>query len=353
VGIESLTPVARALARGSLGLADRETLLVVSDGRGPDELAVAFTIAAGEVGAGAIVLKHEPLTAHPLVEYCWFAGRSLKPPLDVPPVVLAAVLEADAVCFLSCDLELMFGDELRNALREGGARAILLPYLDAPSARRLLPAAAAEIGELHASTRRFGDIFRRSTEAHVRSPGGTDLRLRIGEHETRCHDGIPQAGSLQVMPAGQVAVVPDERSANGTLVVDRTIADGSYRALAEAIVFTVEEGVVVSVAGGAEARLTARFLEAAGDDRAYHLTELGIGTNPVCRQRGVNAPTEDTHAAGVVSFALGCDTHIGGVTPGPFHIDMTMHAATLELDGTAVVRDGALVEQTAAVTEAR
>ena len=72
----------------------------------------------------------------------------------------------------------------------------------------------------------------------------------------------------------------------------------------------------------------------------YHITEVGLGTNKRCIQCGVAAPAEDTHGAGSVTFALGCDVHLGGSTKGPAHIDCTTHMGNFQVNGIDIVKDG-------------
>lgn len=93
-----------------------------------------------------------------------------------------------------------------------------------------------------------------------------------------------------------------------------------------------------------EAKRVGRFLASLDDDgEAYHLTELGVGTNKRCKLTGVAGPAEDTHTLGCVSLALGADIHLGGETRSACHLDMTMRSATLKLDGQLIVERGRLV----------
>ena len=82
----------------------------------------------------------------------------------------------------------------------------------------------------------------------------------------------------------------------------------------------------------------------------YHITEIGLGTNSRCIRCGVAAPAEDTHAAGSVTFALGCDVHIGGSTRAPAHIDCTTAGGNLEVGGVEVVRGGEILIEAPSLT---
>jgi leucyl aminopeptidase (aminopeptidase T) len=125
-------------------------------------------------------------------------------------------------------------------------------------------------------------------------------------------------------------------------VIDRSVNAPHFTQLSGPIDLRVEDGVVVDISGGADAQELSRWLASLDDPHVYNLTELGIGTNRRCHLAGVAAPCEDTHTLGCVSFALGADVHLGGVVSAPCHVDMTMRAATLELDGRRLVDAGAL-----------
>jgi leucyl aminopeptidase (aminopeptidase T) len=126
-------------------------------------------------------------------------------------------------------------------------------------------------------------------------------------------------------------------------VVDRTLSAHDYKMLDEPIVLTVKGGNVVDIQGGLEARRLARWFVELASPGMYHVTELSFGTNPRCSPDRRGYVTEDTHALGTASLALGSDRHWQGNVQAPAHCDMTMRSATFELDGTVVVEDGRLL----------
>lgn len=149
-------------------------------------------------------------------------------------------------------------------------------------------------------------------------------------------------GGMELLPAGQVICCPDKGTVNGKLVLDRSLMAHEYTRLYESVELTVKNGYVEDIRGGNEAERLKTFLESLGDREIYNVTELGIGTNPRCRFAGICAPAEDTHARGMATLALGNDTHLGGKTHAPCHIDSTMWFPTLELDEEVVVARGRL-----------
>lgn len=343
LSVYSVMPQARTAVCHNLQLAQGESLAVVSDGTVSQEFAQAVRIAAAEAGGEVIYVEYEPVAYRPLKEYCFFAGRSLKEPLKVPEVLAAALHAADAIFLLISDMELMFSPSMKELMNEG-KRVLMVFYLDTPAIRRMLFDNVRDVDDIRQKVERYGDLFEQGRTARVTSEEGTDLTLTLGQWEVRRRTGVPRPGEFQILPPGQITRVPDDGSANGTLVIDRTVAANDYKALTEPIRMQVRDGNVVEIEGGMEARLLREFLESLNDPRVYHLTELAMGTNPKCKFSGIGAPAEDTHARGTVSFALGCDTHIGGGTPAPVHIDMTMRFPSLTIDEHEIIRNGKLVE---------
>lgn len=341
-------PPARLLPQATCALRDHmrvrpgEKLAILWDETVSRSLFEAIRMAAQELEAESTTLTFAPLAYRPIQEYGLFAGRSLQAPLRLPVILKQALLAADCFLLLCSDTELLFSEDLKEVLR-AGKRGLFLPYMDSFNAERMLFTTSQEVEAQARLVDAVGECFEGATEAHVTSKEGTDLRLKLGQWNTLRRKGLPRPGELMFLPAGNVARNPDEGSANGTLVIDRTICANDYKELHEPIIFTIEGGYVSWIEGGMEAKLLAEFLKSLNDPRAYHLTELAVGTNPRCKWSGIGAPSEDTHVLGTVAFALGCDTHIGGGTPGPVHIDMTMRFPTLMIGERTIVQDGRLM----------
>lgn len=337
-----LLPHARVALTSYLNVKPGERLVLAGDETASYSLFEAFRIAAELEGVPAVDVIFRPLAEREIREYGLFAGRSLMEPLHIPDPLLSALSSCDAFVLLGSDTELLFSPDLKSVLA-GGGRGLLLPYHNAHYAYRLLFRDAAAAREQADVIDAVGRIVDAGSDVHVWSEEGTDLRMQLGEYRTLWRGGAVKAGELQILPAGNIARVPDAESLGGTLVIDRTICANDYKELVEPIVLEVAAGKVTQVTGGLQAKLLRTFLESLNDERAYHLTELGIGTNPLCRWSGIGAPSEDTHQAGTVAFALGCDTHVGGVTPAPVHIDMTMRFPSLSVDGQQIIGEGRLL----------
>lgn len=340
--VHGLFAHAACALRDNLRVQAGEQIAILWDETVSRQLYEAFRVAAAALETRAITLTYEPLAYRPINEYGLFAGRSLKEPLHLPPVLHSALHAADAFVLLCSDTELLFSPDLKEVLA-AGRRGLFLPYLDSFTAERLLFTTPDEVDAQARLVNAVGDLFEGTEEATVTSREGTDLRMRVGQEKVMRRKGITGPGDLMFLPAGNVARAPDDGSAEGTLVIDRTICANDYKELREPIRLQIEAGQVVAIDGGMEAKLLREFLASLDDERAYHLTELAVGTNPLCKFSGIGAPSEDTHVLGTVAFALGCDTHVGGRVPGPVHIDMTMRFPSLRIGSNDIVRDGHLL----------
>lgn len=335
---------AKAVLLGSLSLRQGDEVLIIWDETVSADLVEGLRCAAIYAGIRPYLFVYSPLSYRPMAELGLFASASLLPDgVALPPGLLTALRSCPAIVLATSDMEMMsmFSPAFREILA-GGTRVAALAYLTTESAVRLLPDDLEEVISLSELTNRGAALLAGAREVRVTSPAGTDISLRVGQYKGKTSDGVIVPGQRQLLPAGQVTRVPDDGTASGTIVIDRSIAANDFKPLRDAVTFTVKDGYVTSIDGTLEAANLRHWLASQDNQEIYHLTELAFGTNSRCRLTGVAAPCEDTHTAGCVSFALGADVHIGGRTNAPAHIDMTMRDATLELDGMAIVKDGTL-----------
>ena len=339
---------ARVALRHSALMETEDQVLIVCDGTVSSRILNAFAMAANADGAKVCRVTYNPQLYIPMKRYCLFAGVSLSLSRAEPPApVRAALREADIIVVLTSDMTLAFSSAYQEALTRG-KRIISSNYLTEENMLFLFPESGQEVMELDELTRAVGRAFEAKGPVRFTSPAGTDFECSFGQYRPRCDGGtvrklFPSAAKRTLIPGGQVDRVPDDKSARGCISLDRSIAARQYRELSEPIKLEIEEGYVREISGGWEAHDLKRFLEELGGGEMYHLTEVAVGTNKRCIRCGMAAPAEDTHAAGSVTIALGCDVHIGGSVSAPAHIDCTTHRGTLQVGGFDIVRDGKIL----------
>ena len=203
----------------------------------------------------------------------------------------------------------------------------------------------------------------RSVALEIENPKGTKIHIDTEGRTAFTDDGdFSRPGTGGNLPAGETFLSPVVGSAEGTIVFDGSIASASGVLRIETpIRVRLENGFVVSIEGGTEARaleetlqeaaLRARQYEAEGKlkrgegDRyaknARHLGELGIGVNRNARITG--NMLEDEKVYGTCHFAIGSNydedapslIHLDGLVSTP-----TIHAKTKEGSWETVMKEG-------------
>jgi len=342
---------ARVALRHCAQMVSGDQVLLVSDGTLSPRILTAFATAAHADGARVAQITYHPNLYIPMKKFSIFAGMSLNPaPAEPPAPVEGALREADVIVLLSSDLTAYFSQALKKALAMG-KRMISSVYITEENLLFLFPESEQEVIDLDRFTQAVGKIFEPGGKVRFTSDAGTDFECALGQYGLKCSGGrIPKTSSgvgkrflAEFIPGGQISRVPDDGTATGRIVLNRSIAAPEYRELIEPMTLDIEKGSVREISGGREARDLKNFLKRLGGSEMYHITEIGLGTNSRCIRCGVAAPAEDTHAAGSVTFALGCDVHIGGSTRAPAHIDCTTAGGNLEVGGVEVVKEGEIL----------
>ncbi len=120
------------------------------------------------------------------------------------------------------------------------------------------------------------------------------------------------------------------------------------RYLESPITLRIEADYIVDIGGeGTDAALFQSYLAAWGDREAYATSHVGWGMNPNARWDAINLydksqtnGTEQRAFAGNFLYSTGANEVAGRQTLG--HFDRPMRNCTVELDGRAVVKNGAL-----------
>jgi leucyl aminopeptidase (aminopeptidase T) len=195
---------------------------------------------------------------------------------------------------------------------------------------------------LTATGQRLGGILGTADEVHVTSPGGTDLTFSVRGRSPMIYDGIVDdediaAGVFDAsIPAGDVSMFPVETSAEGQVVFDvpQAWAGRTIRRM----VWKFRDGRLTAFEGDANALALRKQYEASSGDRD-RIASLTIGTNP----KATIGFLQNAIARGSVSIGVGGNDFVGGANKSSFGFESAVKAATLEVDGKPVVREGKLL----------
>lgn len=176
---------------------------------------------------------------------------------------------------------------------------------------------------------------RGSSIARLTTPLGTDLRMSLTGRDWKVDTGkLRGRGVYGNLPAGEIFIAPNEESAEGVLVIDKSFP-GLLLSTPVKLIF--EKGRVTQIEGGEGERYLKDAFAQHGDT-ARVIAELGIGTNPMARLQG-NIMT-DEKVLGTVHVAVGRNDFIGGKNIATTHIDGVISEPTLELDGKVLIKNG-------------
>jgi leucyl aminopeptidase (aminopeptidase T) len=225
--------------------------------------------------------------------------------------------------------------EARKEASEAGVRIGTLPGVTEDMLTRLMNIDLAEI-------RRRGwavvAAINSGSEARITCRHGSDLRLALGGRQGIVDAGeLGNRGAFGNLPCGEGFVAPLEGSAEGTLVVDGSIA--GIGLLDTPVSLTVREGHLTEATGSDGAALM-ELLAEHGED-GTNVAELGIGTNEEAILTG--NVLEDEKILGTAHVAFGASAAIGGTVQVPVHLDCVLLEPTVEIDGEEILSGGELL----------
>lgn len=188
---------------------------------------------------------------------------------------------------------------------------------------------------------RLADLFTGADSARLTTPAGTDLAMSIeGRRGNALTCVVDRPGMFSPIPNVEANVSPVEGSAEGRIVVDASIPYIGIGLLREPVEMTVERGLITEIRGGHEAEVLRRDLEEKGDPNVYNIAELGVGLNPRSEMTGIML--DDEGVLGSAHIGIGTNITLGGAVKAAVHYDLVLWRPTIELDGEAVLEEGAI-----------
>jgi leucyl aminopeptidase (aminopeptidase T) len=255
-----------------------------------------------------------------------------------PPGAVAAMM-AEAAAIIELTSLFIGSSRARRDATGRGARYLAMPGVRLDTFRAGGPL-DVDFGQLRGDAEHVGRAWGTAQEFRLTTRGGTDLRGSVADRPGRVLHGIAtQPGAYMAPPDIESGTAPVEGTASGTVVVDGDLLFMGQGPLAEPVVLHIVDGQVRGIEGPERARLTS-MLERCADDRMTNLAEVAVAFNPAGSICAV--PMETESARGTAHVALGNSVAYGGVVNAVAHLDCVMRDATLELDGRAVMIEGAV-----------
>lgn len=250
-----------------------------------------------------------------------------------PPIaVAAAMLAADIV--VAPTAQSISHTEARRAATEAGVRIASMPGVTEEMLARVM---SADLIQLRKRGTAIGRAMGAGAEARITCARGSDLRLGLEDRTATVDAGaLSMKGAFGNIPCGEAFIAPMEGTAEGTLVVDGSIA--GIGKVSEPIELTVSEGHLVDARGEQGEALMGVLGE--HGKAGTNVAELGIGTNEAALLTG--NILEDEKILGSAHVAFGASAAIGGAVQVPVHVDCVLRRPTVEIDGGPVVEAGDL-----------
>lgn len=203
---------------------------------------------------------------------------------------------------------------------------------------------ASEVSSKTLSTagQKLAGILGTADTLHVGAKGGTDLTVSIRGRRPMIYDGIVDdediaAGVFDAsIPSGSVAIIPEETSANGVVAFDAPQAWAGRMIRKMRLEF--RNGRLTEFGGDAAALALKKQYEVSTGDKD-RIASVSIGTNPKA-QLGF---LQNTIVRGAVSVGFGGNEFFGGINKSSFGFEDTIRAATVEVDGKPIIREGKLL----------
>lgn len=208
--------------------------------------------------------------------------------------------------------------------------------------RTLQSAVMIDYRELSEFGSKLASMLRGGRNIRITQGRGTDLSFEIAGRTPQVSDGVIDEADVErgqvsiALPSGTVAVAPLETTADGRVRFDRPLPRSGK--LIQELGWRFDAGLVVDFS--AKQNLSAvknRWDMATGDrDR---IGSFILGVNPKAKF-GFNI---DPLVRGAVSIGIGENRYLGGKNNTDFAIAGTLSKATVDLDGTPIVKNGKYV----------
>jgi leucyl aminopeptidase (aminopeptidase T) len=313
--MSDLDQAVRAVVRDCLAVQAGEEVLLICN-PSTQRLSEALAEEAADVGGDPVVAMIAERATH---------GNE-------PPRVIAEAMAAANVILVPT-VQSISHTAARRRASEAGARAATLPGVTEEMLARVM---SADMDGLRRKSHAVAEALDAASVAHLTSPIGTDLTLDLTGRKAIADTGeLTEPGAFGNLPCGEGFISP--AGGHGTLVVDGSLA--GIGPAEEPVELVIEGGHLTSARGG-QGMAFMELLTEHGDD-GTNVAELGIGTNEKAILTG--EVLEDEKILGTAHVAFGASASIGGAIQVPIHLDCVVMRPTVELDGEAILREGALL----------
>ncbi len=317
--LSKLDKASRIAILNCMGARKKEKILIITDAL-KREIGYSLFNNSIALGFNSLLVEMKPLTTNG----------------EEPSEEIARLMKNFDIVLCPTSKSLTHTKARREAASKG-ARVATFPGITEDVMIRGLNADYKRISRL---SFKIKNILDKGSFVKITSPAGTDLSFSIKGRKAIASSGLfHKKGEGGNLPTGETFLAPVEGSANGTLIIDGSIAGFGIIENVNLKV-TVTDGFASKITGGKLAKQVSAMLDNFGK-YGRNIAEFGIGTNHKAKLSGVLL--EDEKVLGTIHIAFGNNITMGGSVNVPIHIDGVVKKPTVLLDGKLIMINGKLL----------
>jgi len=325
-----LARAAEILARDLVHVKPGEHVLIYTDSESEWSVAEATARAAHNAGAKVALMRYPAAR-----------GVGEEADEDLPEPLSAAMSNCDLMIEFS-KMYLLYSTPWRLAMQRKRARYLCLSGMTSDMMARCI--GGINVEALIKFQERIAELTRSAKTMRVTTPAGTDMEFDNDPKRPVFTEGVVADRPGDYMLIGQVDWAPVEKTLNGKIVFDGSVwPPDDLGRLASPIILTVEDGKVLRIDGGREARTLARWLDGFNDPAMHNVAHIAYGCNPGAKLSG--RIVEDERIWGAVEWGLGYqgETFLGVAGPAKTHTDGICLNASIWMNGKQIASEGTYI----------
>lgn len=190
------------------------------------------------------------------------------------------------------------------------------------------------------------DMHKKAKTVRATTPAGTDVEFKINsDYIFTCDYGDASTPGMHMCP-GQLNIIPEFGTVNGTIVFDGSITPPFGRVVTEAVKLTVENSKIVNIEGGSDAVVFEKWLKSFDDENMLKMAHMAYGFNPGAQLTG--NVVEDERIWGCTEWGIGFVSAEEAPPAGQdavSHSDGICLATSVWLDGKLILDKGKIVDE--------
>ena len=180
---------------------------------------------------------------------------------------------------------------------------------------------------------KFTEMNIKTKVYRVTTPNGTDLTFATNPSHLVCNDsGDASKPGMNMMP-GQLNIVPEFDSVQGTIVFDGSLVP-PFRLLDSPIKLTIKDSAIVRIEGGVQAEQFENWLKSFNDPNMFKIAHMAYGLNPGAKLTG--NIVEDERVWGCVEWGIG---YVSPIDAPPVGQDAKSHCDGICLNSSVWLDD--------------